>query len=140
NVSQCKYRFRVLNGSNARFYTLSLSNGMSFQQIGSDTGLLPAPPTLTRLPLAPAERADCVIDFTGYPAGTEIVLTNSAPAPFPGPAGAGVVPNVMKFVVTASSGIVAPVPPLLNPVIPIPESQASLHRTFIIKREPSSCT
>jgi spore coat protein A len=46
----------------------------------------------------------------------------------------------MKFVVSSSTGVPATVPPLLEPVIPIPESQASLHRTFIIKREPSSCT
>ncbi len=33
------YRFRLLNGSNSRVYTLSLSNGASFQQIGTDGGL-----------------------------------------------------------------------------------------------------
>jgi spore coat protein A len=34
--------------------------------------------------LAPAERADIVIDFNGVPAGTSFILYNDAPAPFPG--------------------------------------------------------
>ena len=42
-VRRVKYRFRVLNGSNGRFYHLSFANGASFQQVGTDQGLLPAP-------------------------------------------------------------------------------------------------
>jgi spore coat protein A, manganese oxidase len=34
--------------------------------------------------LAPAERADVVIDFNGVPAGSIFILYNDAPAPFPG--------------------------------------------------------
>ncbi len=43
DVQPRKYRFRILNASNARFYFLSLENGQPFQQIGTDQGLLPAP-------------------------------------------------------------------------------------------------
>src|SRR5262249_33876087 len=43
DVEPRRYRLRVLNASNARFYYLSLSNGQRFHQIGSDQGLLPAP-------------------------------------------------------------------------------------------------
>ena len=43
---------------------------------------------------------DVVIDFAGYEPGREIILVNSAPAPFPGAPGIGVVPDVMKFIVT----------------------------------------
>ncbi len=42
-----------------------LSNGQAFQQIGSDQGLLAAPVTLKTLSLAPGERADLVVDFSG---------------------------------------------------------------------------
>ena len=58
NVERRQYRFRILNGSNSRFYNLSLSNGMEFIQIGSDGGLLKHPVKLTSLLLAPSERAD----------------------------------------------------------------------------------
>ena len=65
DVQPRKYRFRILNASNARFYFLSLGNGQSFQQIGTDQGLLSAPATVLRLAIAPGERADVVVDFAG---------------------------------------------------------------------------
>ncbi len=75
DVEQRKYRFRVLNGSNGRFYHLSLSNGQTFHQIGTDQGLLAAPVELRILQLAPGERADIVVDFAGR-ANERIVLKN----------------------------------------------------------------
>lgn len=74
-VEPRKYRFRVLNGANARFFHLSLSNGQSFQQIGTDQGLLPAPVRQTTVYLAPAERADLVVDFSEA-RGANITLKN----------------------------------------------------------------
>jgi len=43
NVGDRKYRLRILNASNARSYDLALSNGQPFLQIGTESGLLPAP-------------------------------------------------------------------------------------------------
>ena len=63
-VEARKYRFRVINAANSRFYYLSLSNGQPFHQIGTDQGLLPAPVLVTSLALAPGERADLIIDFS----------------------------------------------------------------------------
>lgn len=83
NVERRQYRFRFLNGSNARFYNLKFSNGMEFIQIGSDGGYLPKPVTLTSLLLAPAERADLLIDFSSLLPGTSIILQNDANAPYP---------------------------------------------------------
>ena len=56
------YRFRAVNVANSRFFGLSLDNH-PFTQIGSDQGLLSAPVELKNLSLAPAERADLLIDF-----------------------------------------------------------------------------
>ncbi len=98
-VDRHQYRFRIVNGSNARFYNLKLSNGMSFIQIGGDGSYLPAPVTLTEALISPAERMDILIDFSHVPAGTKIVLQNTANQPFPG--GDPVDPNttgvVMRF-------------------------------------------
>jgi spore coat protein A, manganese oxidase len=58
------YRFRLLNTANSRFFNLALSNGQSFLQIGSDQGFLSAPADLKLVSLAPAERADVLIDFS----------------------------------------------------------------------------
>ena len=72
-VQPRKYRFRVLNASNGRFYFLSLDNGAPFQQIGTDQGLLPMPVAVNRLAMAPGERADIIVDFAEH-RGERILL------------------------------------------------------------------
>ena len=72
-VEPRKYRFRILNGSNARFYRLSLDNAAQFHQIGTDQGLLAAPVQNRGITLAPGERCDLVIDFAEHK-GDQIVL------------------------------------------------------------------
>lgn len=58
-------RFRLLNASSERVYNLGFQGNLAFYQIGTDGGLLNAPVSLTRLRLAPGERAEILIDFTG---------------------------------------------------------------------------
>jgi len=85
DVAPTKYRFRFLNGCNSRFLILKADNGMPFYQLGGDQGFLPAPEPLNELLMAPAERADVVMDFTGFSHGTEVVLLNLGPdEPFGG--------------------------------------------------------
>ena len=58
---------------------------MPFYQIGGDQGFLPTTVQLNELLMAPAERADVIMDFTNVPAGTEITLLNLGPdEPFGG--------------------------------------------------------
>jgi len=58
---------------------------LAFWQIGSDGGFLARPAKLTRLLMAPAERADVIVDFTRVPVGTTITLLNVGPdSPFGG--------------------------------------------------------
>jgi spore coat protein A, manganese oxidase len=140
DVARGKYRFRVLNGSNSRTYELSLSNGATFHQIGTDGGLLAAPVPLTLVRLSPGERADLVVDFAPYAAGTEILLMNSAPAPYPGTPGVGVVPEVMKFVVTAAGGTTAPLPATLRPPEILQETAAHEHRTLELRKQTDPCS
>lgn len=140
-VKRGKYRFHMLNGSTSRTYTLALSNGAPFWVIGSELGLLPTPVHRTRLTITPGERMDVVIDFQSYPVGTEIILENSAPAPYPGSPGVGVIPNVMKFVVVTGGGAhTAPLPATLRPVVPIPEAEAAQTRTLELYKVPDECT
>jgi spore coat protein A len=76
-VQPRKYRFRILNGSNGRFYFLSLSNGAVFHHIGSDQGLMASAVSAQRLTIAPGERFDLVVDFSGH-ASAEILLNDEA--------------------------------------------------------------
>jgi spore coat protein A len=75
-VEQRMYRFRVLNASVARGYTLKLSNGQPFQVIATDGGLMAAPQTVTSLRIGMAERYEIVIDFVKITAGQKIQLLN----------------------------------------------------------------
>jgi FtsP/CotA-like multicopper oxidase with cupredoxin domain len=75
-VQRRKYRFRLLNGSNARVYVLRLTNREKFTVIASDGGLLERPDVTDELIIAPSERYDIVIDFAQYPLGTRLVLLN----------------------------------------------------------------
>jgi hypothetical protein len=102
-------------------------------------GLLPAPLSRTSLLLTPGERADVVIDFAGFPGGTQIVLTNDAPAPFPGDAGVGVIPNVMRFDVTGTPGHVAALPGALRPVVPIDPQEAIVTRDLALRKGTDPC-
>jgi spore coat protein A, manganese oxidase len=122
-VEPRRYRFRFVNGSNARFLRMGLADaasgatGPAIYQIGTDGGLLDTPvkklgqpepvsdgtPTPTsRIFIAPSERSDVIIDFAGL-AGHKFTLTNDGQVPFP--SGAPLDPadptrNVMQFQVT----------------------------------------
>jgi FtsP/CotA-like multicopper oxidase with cupredoxin domain len=138
-VEKRRYRFRFLNGCNSRFLVLKMTTNprMSndgfntpehpFWQIGAEQGFLPAPVELDYLLMAPAERADVIVDFSGFDVGTEIYLVNDGPdAPFGGisledlsdHASTG---QVMKFIVKAATNGDTTTPPnqLTLPAQPI---------------------
>jgi spore coat protein A, manganese oxidase len=85
NVEPRMYRFRILNGCNARILSLDIG-GVSFWQIGAEGGMWDRPVLVDKLVLAPAERADVLLDFSRF-AGQTIVLKNHKPkAPVATPA------------------------------------------------------
>jgi bilirubin oxidase len=65
NVPAQVVRLRLLNGSSQRVFNIGLSGNHTFYQIASDGGLLSRPVTLTRLRMAPGERAEILVDFSG---------------------------------------------------------------------------
>lgn len=132
NVEPRRYRFIIINGSNARTYELSLQtqNGTLLPppiwQIGTDGGYLEFPvgidlantkPQVQRLTVMPGERADIIIDFGAVPPGTNFTLRNSARTPYP--AGETVqgstTARVMQFRVTPCAGGNCPADTTYNP-------------------------
>ncbi len=118
-VEPRRYRFRLLNASNARTLILKIATdplaarparaALPIWVIGSDGGFLPAPVSAGSVPLGVAERYDVVVDFTGVPVGSSLYLINEGPdEPFGGgtpgtdfePADPGTTGQVLKFVVT----------------------------------------
>jgi spore coat protein A len=118
-VQPKRYRFTLLNATNARFFNINTFRadatpdgitlnaltqfpanlpGPAITQIGAEGGYLAKevkfttsaltafnPKTLAgNLILGPAERADVVIDFSAIPVGTDIIIYNDAPSPYPG--------------------------------------------------------
>ena len=75
-VNNEKVRLRILNGSNARNYTFKLSTGNSFVQIATDGGFLNKPVTLNEITLTPSERAEIIVDFSGYDSSSDVALIN----------------------------------------------------------------
>ena len=71
-------RLRLLNGSNARIYKLAWSDRSPMTVIGGDGGLLARAQTMTTMTLAPGQRADVLLDFSGRAAGTEVQLESLA--------------------------------------------------------------
>jgi FtsP/CotA-like multicopper oxidase with cupredoxin domain len=127
-VQRLKYRFRLLNASNARRYQLKLDppppGGSGFTQIGSDGGLLAAPIRQDAIQLASAERFDVVVDFARYPAGTQVRLVNAL--------GAGSTAEVMRFDVGGGNPVDDSTVPakLADDVRPLDPAKATVTRTF----------
>jgi spore coat protein A len=136
NVKQGKYRFRLLNGSQSREYSLRLENTTnpgndpSFTLVGTDLGLVSAPIDLGNsiAMFSPAERMDVVVDFGGLQAGTEIVLRNDEATP-------PLLPNIMKFVVTSELGYTGSITPTLREVEPMLEASADVTRYFRLTKD-----
>jgi len=129
-VSNTRYRFRILNASNARRYELALEPGKApFIQIGSDGGLLGAPILHRTLPVAQAERFDVVIDFSKYDIGDEVTLKNRM--------GEGRTEDVMRFRVTRREKDDSMVPRRLSDMAEfdeLEESSANRTRAFRFTR------
>ncbi|MGJ0429332.1 multicopper oxidase family protein [Methylobacter sp.] len=73
-VASRAYRLRLLNGSNSRIYKLAWDDGTPITVIGVDGGLLEHPERRAYIMLAPGERREIWMDFSGKAVGTELTL------------------------------------------------------------------
>ncbi|MDP4084330.1 MAG: multicopper oxidase [Bacillota bacterium] len=137
-VEPRKYRFRILNAANARFFRLKLDSGQLFYQIGTDSGFLENPIGIKTILLAPAERVDVILDFSNLE-GKSIILNNDAPTHFPGgePVDPTTTENVMQFKVTKplSSIDTSVIPPYLNTIPRLSENNAQFSRYLELSEE-----
>lgn len=127
-VAARKYRFRFVNSCNLRLFVLRLSDGAPFTVIGSDGGLLQRPFPTPIVVMSPGERLDVVLDFSGYPPGTQLVLNNLI-----GPGPVEQVGEVMRFDVGAPAVDTSRVPATLRTLPPVPSP--TVHRTFTLQMD-----
>jgi FtsP/CotA-like multicopper oxidase with cupredoxin domain len=139
SVDQNLYRFRLLNGSNARVFKIAFSDDHPFHLIGSDGGLLPAPIQVTSAMLAPGERLEILMDFSGYSLGDSGVLKSLS---FPCTGGMmggppqGIEMNLMQFYVDDPTGVRQTPPATLIPFVPHDPDQVQRTRIFTLAAGP----
>ena len=133
-VTNTRYRFRILNASNARNYRLELDpaplKGPAFVQIGSDSGLLGQPVGRKRIEIGQAERFDVLIDFSTYPVGTQVTLVNRYVQ--------GAMGQVMRFHILREARDDSSVPSRLADFVPLSRSDATVTREFRFAQNGSS--
>jgi bilirubin oxidase len=154
-----RYRFRVVNSCNTRVLMLRVvsdplaarpaTSALPIWVIGTDGGFLPAPVQASRITLAPAERADIIVDFTGVRPGTQLFLINEGPdEPFGGgepdndftvsdPATTG---QVMRFTVVPATSRDTSVPPAQLTLPPLRRLGAATVVRQVSLNELSSAT
>jgi spore coat protein A, manganese oxidase len=159
DVEQRRYRFRLLNGSNSRFLILQFDDPrVEVWQIGAEGGFLPAPVRLNDYPypgssggatvlMASAERADVIVDFTGVPIGTTVMLLNLGPdEPFGGgvvgddfdPAHPDTTGQVMQFRVIPATAPDPTTPPQFLRLPPVRHPTGGTSRALSLNEEESA--
>lgn len=125
-ISNTKYRLRILNASNARRYRLNLDDGKPLVQIGSDLGLLDSPIEHGALDIAQAERFDVVVDFSDLAVGEEVTLHNQL--------GADGTDVIMRFRVSRQEEDSGPIPDQLAQLEVLSEDDVVAEREFVFAR------
>ncbi len=106
-VQKTLYRFRLLNGSNARVYKLALSDNSKFWIIGTDGGLKNEATEVSEAFISPGERIEILYDFSSFDIGESVNLISM---PFSGFGNQGTEMPLLKFNIVGdrSSGGIIP--------------------------------
>ncbi|MGB5031781.1 MAG: multicopper oxidase family protein [Saprospiraceae bacterium] len=130
DVATRTYRLRLLNGSNARIYNFSLSNGAKFNLIGTDGGLIDSPKEMSSVLLSPGERADILVNFGSIAMDSSVFLVSNT---FSGAYAQGYqMFKLMKFTVKKVETDPFTMPSILMPVEKLTQSESIATRKFII--------
>jgi spore coat protein A len=123
-VDGATYRLRILNACNARRLDLRLDPqpDSAMTQIGTDGGLLASPQQHEHFELAPAQRTDLIIDFSGFAPNTAVTLLNDF--------GDGNMSQVMRFIVGEKVADGFTVPSSLSAIEKLTAGQSVVTRTF----------
>lgn len=127
-------RLRLLNGCNARTLSLRLSNNATLLQIANEGGYLAVPLARSSLTLAPAERAEVLVDLGAYAAGQQLALKAGTPSSGMGGGGASneVDALLIRVAVAAQAGAIAAAPASLPAPAPIVPAAGATVRNFTL--------
>lgn len=133
-VKRGLYRLRLINASNSRIYKLAFSDKKNFHVIASDGGLLQKPVEVNTLTIAPAERYEILVNFSGYSNGSSVMLRSEE---FEAPTHMGMVPDfpqgmpldILQFNINGD-GIQQSIPLSLSQITRIDPASAKRVRSF----------
>lgn len=129
-VSRTLYRFRLVNGSNARVYKIGFADGHAFHIVATDGGLKDEAVQTSAFLLSPGERVDILMDFSSYSLDQSVVLKS---LPFTGGGGTqGLDLNILRFDVTGSETSGGSLPSTLPSITYYNPSDAVRTRTFLL--------
>ena len=130
-VSKTLYRFRLLNGSNARVYKIALSDNAPFHIIGTDGGLKDTPGQVTSFMLSPGERVEILINFSSYTIGNNVTLKSLAYSwSGTGSYRQGLEMNILRFDIIGNNSSGGVVPAAMTPITYYNPSNAEYVRNF----------
>ena len=138
SLSATRYRFRLLNGSNARIFRVAFGDNRAFDVIAGDGGLLERAVTTNALFLAPGERAEIVVDFSRDPAGVAVPLISAAftvrggMGMGMGGSSQGASASLLRVVVGRAGAASAPLPARLASIERLDPARAQVQRRFVM--------
>lgn len=131
-VRRAIYRLRLLNGSSSRIYNLFLDPQVPMWQVGTESGLLGAPVPVTRILLAPGERADVLVDFRGRSPDDQVKLMNDdLPPGVVSPADVEI-EELMLFTVARQRGFSGGIPEAFSPVTRMSDQTPVRRRNLLL--------
>ncbi|HMS33764.1 MAG TPA: multicopper oxidase domain-containing protein [Ignavibacteria bacterium] len=132
-VSKTLYRFRLLNGSNARIYKIAFSDNRPFNIIATDGGLKDEAVQVTSFFLSPGERTEILVDFSPYTIGQNVIL-KSLPftAPGTGTYRQGTEMNLMRFDITGNTSSGGVIPSAMPPINYYNIADVKTTRNFVL--------
>ncbi|KAL6192702.1 hypothetical protein ACLB2K_033788 [Fragaria x ananassa] len=137
-VRRRKYRFRIINASNARFFKFFFPNGLRFIHVGADSAYLAKPVTSREILVGPSEITDMVIDFSASKTNSAI-LANGAAYPYPtGDPVNEANSKVMKFMILPHSEVDTSRVPAKLIHYPVPDLSTASQTRYIAMYEYAS--
>lgn len=128
-VQSTLYRFRIVNGSNARIYKLAFSDNSNFWNLSTDGGIKDEAVQVNNFFLAPGERVDILFDFSNYPIGNSVTLLSQS---FTGVGTQGAQMNLLRLDIIGSMSSGGTVPQNLPPINYYEIGEIQRTRTFIL--------
>lgn len=130
-VQKTLYRFRIVNGSNARVYKLGFSDNSQFWVIGTDGGLKDEAVPISNVFLSPGERIEILFDFSLYNIGNSVSLQSQI---YSGIGNQGTLMELLRFDIAGDLSSGGTVPQELLPIDYYDINDITGTRTFTLSQ------